>query len=46
MTNYQIIFAAMFDPDIVIQAYTQGYFPMAHPDEGNEIFGIYPKTGG
>ena len=36
----------MFDPHIVIQAYTQGYFPMAHPDEGNEIFWHLPENRG
>ncbi len=36
----------MFDPHVVIQAYTQGYFPMAHPDEGNEIFWHLPEIRG
>jgi len=36
----------MFDPHVVIQAYTQGYFPMAHPDEGNEIFWHLPESRG
>lgn len=36
----------MFDPHIVIQAYTQGYFPMAHPDEHNEIFWHLPEMRG
>jgi len=36
----------MFDPNVVIHAYTQGYFPMAHPDEGNEIFWHLPKDRG
>ena len=36
----------MFDPNIVIQAYAQGYFPMAHPDEDNKIFWHLPESRG
>lgn len=36
----------MFDPHVIIQAYTQGYFPMAHPDEGNAIFWHLPEIRG
>jgi len=36
----------MFDPHVIIQAYSQGYFPMAHPDEGNEIFWHLPQERG
>ncbi len=36
----------MFDPNVVIHAYTQGYFPMAHPDEGNDIFWHLPENRG
>lgn len=36
----------MLNPHIVIQAYTKGYFPMAHPDEDNEIFWHLPNMRG
>jgi leucyl/phenylalanyl-tRNA--protein transferase len=36
----------MFDPNVVIHAYTQGYFPMAHPDEDNKIFWHLPEKRG
>jgi Leu/Phe-tRNA-protein transferase len=36
----------MFDPNVIIHAYTQGYFPMAHPDEDNAIFWHLPEKRG
>lgn len=34
----------MLDPDILIEAYSQGYFPMAHPDTGElEWFNPEPR---
>lgn len=29
-------------PDLVLAAYSQGVFPMAHPEEGNEIYWYAP----
>lgn len=29
-------------PDLVLSAYAQGVFPMAHPEEGNEIYWYAP----
>ena len=36
----------MFDPHVILHAYTQGYFPMAHPDEDNAIFWHLPEKRG
>ena len=36
----------MLDPNVIIHAYTKGYFPMAHPDEGNAIFWHLPEIRG
>jgi len=44
--KFQFNFAAMFDPNVIIHAYTQGYFPMAHPDEDNAIFWHLPEKRG
>lgn len=32
----------MISPQEIILAYSQGYFPMAHPDEGNKIYWHFP----
>ncbi|MCB9251659.1 MAG: leucyl/phenylalanyl-tRNA--protein transferase [Flavobacteriales bacterium] len=36
----------MFDPNVLIHAYCQGYFPMAHPESGNEIYWHLPEQRG
>lgn len=33
----------MLHPEEIILAYTQGYFPMAHPEESNKIYWHLPK---
>jgi leucyl/phenylalanyl-tRNA--protein transferase len=34
------------DPNIVLYAYTQGVFPMAHPEEGNAVYWHEPHLRG
>jgi leucyl/phenylalanyl-tRNA--protein transferase len=36
----------LLDPNVIIHAYTKGYFPMAHPEDGNAIFWHLPEIRG
>src|SRR5690349_10064962 len=38
--------AMMLTPEILLQAYLSGAFPMAHPDQGNAIFWHTPAIRG
>jgi leucyl/phenylalanyl-tRNA--protein transferase len=42
----KIIFAPMLSPELLVQAYLSGSFPMADPVEDNQIFWHTPEQRG